>query len=467
MIIALLAVCMLATPVLGAVPALDWQTTYGVECTENAFAMVPLGGGKILFCGDTGKWAVNTHPGAKGQNDLWLAEVGDDGSEIWDYCYGGTDDDSGRSIAATADGGWIIAGYTDSNDLDVSGNHGGRDAWVVKLNPDRTIAWQQCLGGTESDVARYVIQTSDGGYLVTGVTASEELTGHNGWEDGFVAKLLPDGTPDWFYCYGGENIDGLLDVIETSGGGYLIRGYTGSDEIPGYHGFWDLWILKITPSGALDWERCYGGSDLDINNLYDRGSGLIECADGYLVLADTKSTDGDVTGVVQGDADIWIVKIGFDGTILGQATLGGEGYETIGTIRPVSGGGYILVATTTSSGGDVSGNHGDKDIWVVRLAADYSIVWQKCLGGSRDEYGYDVLEMTPGTFELVGVTQSDDGDVTGYVTPTGLILTDAWIVRLANDGGGGVPVPEFPGILIPGALLGVLGCTALLLRRRP
>jgi hypothetical protein len=208
---------------------------------------------------------------------------------------------------------------------------------------------------------------------------------------------------------------------------------------------------------------------MDINLIYDFGSGLIECPDDYIVLATTESTNGDLVGTTaRGATDIWVLKIDKDGSILNQARIGGVYAEHTGTIRAVSSGGFILVGTTSSSGGDVSGYHAGApyatDIWVVRLAPDFSIVWQKCLGGSNDDSGYDVLEITPGTFEIVGSTLSNDGDVTYPYTHTS--GWDAWVVRLENDGSGSTAVPEFPGILIPGAFLGIIGCAALILRRR-
>lgn len=459
----LLAAGMMCVPVCGAAPGIEWETTYGGNGCEYAYSMVPLAGGDVLLCGSS-SYNADTFGGS----DLCLGEVGDGGSrEGWTF-YGGTEWDNGMAIQATSDGGWILAGSSESNDVNVSGNHGELDAWVVKLNPDRTTAWQQCLGGIEADSADFVIQTADGGYLVTGKTSSPELPGYTGWDDAFVAKLLPDGTLDWMQCYGGTNIDGALDAIETPGG-YLIRGYTGSDDLPGYHGFWDLWLINITKSGAVDWQRCYGGSDLEINHLYDFGRGLISCPDGYLVLATTKSTDGDVSVPVHGSADIWLLKIAPDGSILSQTAIGGEAYEKIGTIRTASGGGYILAASTHSTGGDVTGKHGaadNADYWVVRLAPDLSIVWQKCLGGSHDDFAYDVCEITPGVFEIAGHTLSDDGDVTDFHMEPGFRCADAWIVRLDAEDGGATPTPEFPGFLIPIAFVALIGGIGLCLRRR-
>ena len=434
---------LICVPVWGAAPGIEWEMTYGEEEYDAIYGMVPLGGGGILFCGET----TSSHPDAHGMNDLWFGEVSDTGSLDGQMFYGGTDYDWGYAICDTTDGGWILAGDSASDDGDVGGNNGWRDIWVVKLNPDRTIAWEQNLGGASDEYVKSIIQTAHGGYLVTGKTNSAEMTGDGYISDAYVAELQPDGTPDWAGCYGGSGPDGALDAIETPCG-YLIRGYTESPEIPGYHDDRDLWLMHITKLGGVDWERCYGGSDIDIYSQYDFGKGLISCPDGYLVLATTKSTDGDISVPLQGWSDVWILKIAPDGSILDQTAIGGERHEHIGTIRTASGGGYILACTTCSPGGDVTGKHGaddgNADIWVVRLASDLSIVWQRCLGGSYDEFAYDVCEIKPGVFEIVGNTRLAGEEVGGTATPT----------------------PEFPGMLVPGVFLALVGGLGLCLRRR-
>ncbi|MBN1195414.1 MAG: hypothetical protein JXA08_08750 [Methanomicrobiaceae archaeon] len=455
----LIVACLLVAPACAAAPAIDWETAYGGGTDEYLFSMPPLGGGSVLVFG-SGNYNM----------DVWLAEVADDGTGGPEQYFGGTDLDRGIMMAATADGGWIFAAVTRSDDEDVSGNHGSIDAWVVKLTSSRMIEWQRCLGGTGLDEAYGVIQTADGGYLVTGVTTSSELDGYSAGYEAFAAKLFSDGTPDWLNCYGGSGHDRALDAIQTTDGGYLIRGVTDSTVLPCYHDSWDLWLVKITAAGAVEWQRCYGGSEMEINYLYDYGSGLIEQADGYIVLATARSTDGDVTVPVQGFDDIWILKADKStGAILGQAAFGGESSEHCGTIRPASGGGYIVAGSTRSSGGDISGKHTgtdiNVDIWVLRLAPDFSLLWQKCLGGSMDEYGCDVLEMAPGVFQVAGFTNSADGDVTRSYADPRYLDYDAWVVRLVAEESGDIPVPEFPGVF-SAAFLGALGCALLLLRRR-
>ena len=109
----------------------------------------------------------------------------------WQKCLGGTDWDDVNPIQQTSDGGFIVAGFTESNDGDVSGNHGNDDAWVVKLNSLGDIEWQKCLGGTIDDRACSIQQTSDGGFIVTGFTYSNDgdVSGNHGYSDYWVVKL--------------------------------------------------------------------------------------------------------------------------------------------------------------------------------------------------------------------------------------------------------------------------------------
>ena len=117
----------------------------------------------------------------------------------WQKTLGGTGEDYAQSIQPTTDGGYIVAGWTNSNDGDVTGNHGIYDCWVVKLNPSGTIQWQKTLGGTSYDVAYSIQPTMDGGYIVAGYTASNDgdVTGNHGSYDYWVVKLNPSGTIQW------------------------------------------------------------------------------------------------------------------------------------------------------------------------------------------------------------------------------------------------------------------------------
>ncbi|MGB4230357.1 MAG: hypothetical protein WBJ63_07370 [Bacteroidales bacterium] len=129
--------------------------------------------------------------GNHGGGDYWVVKLDSSGTIQWQKCLGGTDNDEAKSIQQTSDGGYIVAGETWSNDGDVSGNHGIVDSWIVKLNSSGDIIWQKCFGGTDDDVAFSIQQTSDGGFIVAGGTWSNDgdMSGNHGGSDAWVVKL--------------------------------------------------------------------------------------------------------------------------------------------------------------------------------------------------------------------------------------------------------------------------------------
>ncbi len=212
------------------------------------------------------------------------------------------------SIQQTSDGGFIVAGQTYSNDGDVSGNHGGSDAWVVKLNSSGTILWQKCLGGTVYGAIAYSIQqTSDGGFIVGGETLSNDgdVSGNHGEFDAWVVKLDSLGDIEWQKCLGGTGWDWENSIQQTSDGGFIVAGYTNSNDgdVSGNHGSKDYWVVKLNSSGDIEWQKCLGGTNDDwARSIKQTSDG------GFIVAGFTASNDGDVSGN-QGNSDAWVVKL--------------------------------------------------------------------------------------------------------------------------------------------------------------
>ncbi|MGQ9856230.1 MAG: hypothetical protein ACUVQF_05790 [Fervidobacterium sp.] len=169
----------------------------------------------------------------------------------WQKTLGGNDHDYAYSIEQTADGGYIVAGATLSNDGDVKGNHGSytHDMWVVKLDASGNIKWQKFLGGTSDDYAYSIQQTSDGGYIVAGYTSSNngDVTGNHGYEDMWVVKLDGTGNIAWQKCLGGSSYDYAYSILQTSDGGYIVAGCTESDNGDVSEKRWgnDVWVVKL------------------------------------------------------------------------------------------------------------------------------------------------------------------------------------------------------------------------------
>ena len=241
----------------------------------------------------------------------------------WEQTYGGNSRDKLISSIPTSGGGYLLGGITSSsNDGDVqSGNHGGWDNWIVKTNNVGTIEWEQTYGGSRDDLLSSIIPTSDGGYLLGGYTLSNDgdvQSGNQGGYDYWVVKINNVGTIEWEQTYGGSFPDYIVSTIPTSDGGYLLGGYTRSndgDVQSGNHGEEDYWVVKINNVGTIEWEQTYGGSGIDwLSSIIPTSDG------GYLLGGATSSNDGDVQSGNHGDFDYWVVKLDID-KVLGVKQL--------------------------------------------------------------------------------------------------------------------------------------------------
>jgi len=345
----------------------------------------------------------------------------------WQKNLGGTSYDVAYSIQQTTDGGYITAGYTSSTDGDVSDNHGNADIWVVKLDDLGDVTWQKCLGGSDNDYTKFIQQTTDDGYIIAGYTSSTDgdVSGNHGSQDIWIVKLKATGDIDWQKCLGGSYYDAVKSIRQTTDGGYIVVGSSSSTDgdVSGNHGDVDAWVIKLDESGDITWQKCLGGTD------YDVASSVQEIADGdYIIAGYTSSNDGDVSGN-HGDNDVWIVKLTSTGTIKWQECLGGTGGDYTFSIQQTIDGGYVIAGSSSSIDGDVSGNHGNVDIWVVKLDDSGNVTWQKCLGGTDSDYAYTIQQITDGGYIIAGYTNSTDGDVSGNHGDV-----DAWIVRLDISG---------------------------------
>jgi uncharacterized delta-60 repeat protein len=220
--------------------SIDWQKTYGGSgVNQKAWSIQELSDGGYIMAGSFG-------------DDIWVLKLHPDGSIDWQKTYGGaTGAERAHSIQQTTDGGYIVAGYTDS-----FGWNQTRDMWVLKLHPDGSIDWQKTYGGaTGAESARSIQQTTDGGYIVAGSTESFAA----GFNDFWVIKLYPDGEPhpgaygaiEWAKSYGSGVDEVCRSIQQTSDGGYIMTGTVGGDD--GYF----VPVFKLNPDGTVAWEKSH------------------------------------------------------------------------------------------------------------------------------------------------------------------------------------------------------------------
>lgn len=341
--------------------------------------------------------------------------------------YGGSADDYGNCIIPNPDGSFLLVGNTESNNGQVVGNQGDSDGWIAKINASGDLLWQKCMGGSGFDSFRDGVRLADGGYTLVGLTGSNDgdVSGNNGLRDAWVVRIDSVGTLIWQRCLGGSDNDQASRVLLCSDGGFLVNGLTWSSDGDGegQHGFFDAMVLKLSADGNTQWRRVTGGSAID--NLIS----ALELEDGsFLLVGETGSSNGDVTGPRQGNTDGWLMKLSASGAIADQKYFGGNGPDAIYKIIQKPAGGYYVAGTTISS--NLPSFNGSLDIWLLSLNEQLELEWQKCLGGNRAESLADFVQMPDGSLTILGSAEGNGGMVTGYKGGQG----DAWMVNVGADG---------------------------------
>lgn len=419
-----------------AQPTIDWQRCYAGNAEEapHDIRRVPAGG--YIAAGYTTGPNAHTPNGHHGETDMWVLRIDEQSNILWQRYIGGTGYDFGLTVDAAADGGFLVVGYTEGmaggDFSDCPSN--GIDVLVMKLNANGETEWQRCMGGSAHDRINSVKATPDGGFVLVGNSNSTngDLTANQGSFDAWVVKLDASGTTQWQRSMGGSSGEAFHSVALTTDNGYALLGYTGSSngDVTSNQGNSDFWVVKLDANGTTVWQRTYGGS------ASDEGHSIHATSDGgYALAGQTRSNNGDVSGQ-HGEEDIWLVKIDGSGELEWQRCLGGAGEESNGLVTQLPSGNLVVSGNVSGNGGDVSGYKGGaQDIWLVEVAAGGTLVWQRCLGGSGQDATAGGLTIgNHGGIVLTGMTTSNNGDVSGY---NGGWL-DVWVVKFAGDGTTGV-----------------------------
>jgi uncharacterized delta-60 repeat protein len=279
--------------------------------------------------------------------------------------------------------------------LTMSFGAGGNDLWVLKLDPSGAVQWQKSYGGADNDGAYSIQETADGGYIVAGATASFGAEYANFW----VLKLSPNGAVQWQKSYGADD-DFAYSIQETADGGYIVAGDTWSSGT-GSH---DCWVLRLDPHGDVQWQKSYGGADGDFTYS------IQETADGGYIVAGHTWSSGTW------DTNFWVLKLNTDGDVQWQKSYGGADDEFAWSIQETADGGYIAAGATASFGA------GHYDCWVLKLNADGDVQWQKSYGGTEEDDGRSIRETADGGYIVAGATASFGAG------------TDLWVLRLSPNG---------------------------------
>lgn len=411
---------------LPAQPTIQWQKSFGGSGYDGAYSIQQSTDGGFYVSGLTLSKDGDVS-NAQGIHNFWVVKLTNNGSLVWQKALGGSNTDWLYTAQATSDKGCVLAGLTQSNDGDVSGNHGYKDAWVIKLDSTGYIQWQKCLGGSGWEESWSIRQTYDGGYVVAGTSSSNDgdVTGnHGGSLDFWVVKLDSDGVLEWQKSLGGNGTDIAYSIKQTSEGGYIVVGESESTDgdVTGNHGSSDFWVVKLNETGDIQWQKSLGSGS------YDRPNEVHVTTDGgYVIVGEVTDSGGDVTGH-HNAFDWWVVKLDSLGDIQWQKCLGGNDDEWGRSVQQTSDNGYVIAGTTRSNNGDVSDNDGGQDFWVVKLTPEGNIQWKKTLGGPQAESANSIQQTSEGGYVLAGYSWSNNGDVSGNHGEA-----DFWVVKLTPE----------------------------------
>lgn len=383
--------CVLALLVpLTASGQIRFELTYGGLDDDAAESVVQTSDGGYILAGGTGIFDDSPE---RQPFDIYVIKTDEWGDTVWTRVYGGPGEDWSRSVIETGDGGYLVAGWTDSFGA------GGADAYLLEIDSSGDTVWTRTYGGVDYDNAMSVAQTNDGGYIISGSTYSFGA----GSSDLYLIKTDSDADTMWTRSFGGAGHDNGASIAQTLDGGYIVVGITRSFGAGGA----DVYLIKTDSSGDTVWTRTYGGLE------YDSGASVAQTLDGgYIIVGNTSSFGA-------GGADVYLLKTDSSGDTVWTRTHGGSADEYGYSVAQTSDGTYIIAGFTYSLGA------GGADVYLLKTDSSGDTIWTRTYGGSAEDVGNSVAQTSDGGYIVAGYTYSFGAG--GY--DVYLIKTDAngWV----------------------------------------
>jgi len=349
----------------------QWAGIYGGSDEDEAYCIRQTSDGGYIVAGRT-----RSFPQSQDYDNLWILKLDSDGNIEWQKCYWPSyslgepfyGNSTPVSIQQKNDGGYVIAGYAyDWNPV----------VWILSLNHEGDIEWFKTYDKSAS-IDYYhdccIHQIIDGGSILAGIVKDHELD----VDSLCIIKISPSGDIEWQRRIGRFDYTDLFSLQKTRDGGYVIVG----DEYLGFYGR-DVWVMKLDERGDPEWRRRYGGSD------YDYAASIQQTSDGGYVVGGSTNSFGEVD---EGYTDVWILKLTSSGDIEWQRAYGGTREERTCSVQQTSDGGYVVGGKTRSFG------EGQEDIWILKLSSSGSMEWQRTFGARTEDTIHSIQQTTDGSY---------------------------------------------------------------------
>jgi len=363
---------------------LEWEKTYGGDLIDWGNCIQQTSDGGYIISGTffRNAWSL-------WYSHFYLIKIDGEGNEEWSQKYGPYDSEHvGKCVQQTSDGGYIVAGF--------QGVTYKYDIVVHKTDANGNLVWSKTFGDADAyDIAQSIQQTSDGGYIVTGMTNSfgAELC------DMLLLKIDANGEQVWVKTIGGSDYDSGNCVKQTSDGGFIIIGETSS-----YGNNGDVYLVKTDNLGNIEWSQTFGG------NGWDVGYSVQQTSDnGYIISGRYENDDGNV--------NVYLLKTNSSGKEIWSQDFGGIDYDEGYCVQQTSDGGYLIVGLYTDP------KYYDPDIYLIKTDDSGNMVWKKIFdNGNSEDIGYYGIETSNGGLIVTGYT--------GYYMQE---IVDVWVIKLGAD----------------------------------
>jgi hypothetical protein len=352
-----------------------WTKTYGGSDFDEAYCVRQTLDGGYIIAGQTFSFGA-------GHSDVYLLKLNPIGDTIWTKTFGDTSYEYGYSVEQTADSGFIVAGHT------FSIGSGQSDVYLIKTNINGDMVWYRTFGGANDDKGRAVQQTSDGGYIITGLTESLDPS-----RDVYLIKTDTNGDTLWTRNYGGQLNDMAFSVKQTPDSGYIIAGWTYSFGA----GDADVYLIRIDSLGDTIWTTAVGGQFNDV------GFSVRQTFDSKFIVVGWTNSFGS------GARDVYLARVNESGSTLWTKTFGGINNDVGNSFIQALDGGFAIVGYTYSFG------VGNSDVWLIKTEPDIGIGEQPAIPPKKKEIR---LTYHPNPFttvtsiQLIGASKNTKSNLT-------------------------------------------------------
>lgn len=406
--------------------------------------------GGVSFSWNSGDKTESNWDTSFNTSDFWIIKIDSLGTKQWDKRFGGTHYDICSSMSQTIDGGYILGGWSQSDSSgDISQHsYGSFDFWIVRIDSSGNLLWEKRFGGTDEDVLSSILQTSDGGFIFGGITNSDSSAiisqQTRGSSDMWILKTDSSGNKQWDKRFGGTYGESLYSILQTTDNGYILGGVTSSDSSGDVsqptRGGEDYWTVKVDSLGIKQWDKRYGG--LNSEMLIS----IQQTIDGGYILGGQTNSDstGDVTEHSRGSFDYWIVKVDSSGNKQWDKRFGGISEEYfLGYVKQTLDKGYLLggVSHSDSSGDKSDNNLSFAQAWVVKTDSLGNKKWDRTILTLAspfciepiDDYGGFALDINFNCFVVSLSTAADaGGDKTQANWNSPYCGMDYWIIKFCD-----------------------------------